>query len=80
MVNETIRSVLIVVITVILVILALGFVITVVFGEIDPERRCKDLTLKECYEHCKDQKYLINQDCSRIIRELKETRETRNEN
>lgn len=63
----------------ILCIILIAFLFTIItiplFAEIDSSRSCENLTLKECYDYCKSQFYLIGQDCDKIIIELKEIRE-----
>ena len=60
----------------IVVLLFLIAVFAIMNGaKIDTGKSCQDLTLKECYDYCEDQKYLLSQNCAEIIIELKEIRE-----
>ena len=70
-----IRELLLTIVIFFFVFVLLTLLLIGLYAEIDPHVGCKGLTLKECYDYCEDQWYLVGQDCSKIIRELKETRE-----
>ncbi len=69
------KDILMIILCVILVITLIGFIAIMGFAEIDVDKACKDLTLKQCYNYCNSRAYLLSQDCEKIIVDLKEFRE-----
>ncbi len=76
--KQEIKDIILIFSLLLLMILLILLLAVIGYSQIDPEKSCEDLTLKQCYDYCKSKTYLLGQDCKKIIIELKEIREILN--